>query len=153
MTRTQLLLLVLAGCVLSLGGAFFYQYVLAILPCHLCLLQRYPFAVMGVLALLALVIPGKFLPQMGALAALVNVGLGIYHSGVERKFWAGPSSCTGGQDLTKLSGSDLLSTDFGVATVMCDEINYSIMGLTFANVNVVLSLVLFALWARAVRKS
>ena len=31
-----------------------------------------------------------------ALAFLVNAGVGIYHSGIEWKWWAGPASCSGG---------------------------------------------------------
>ncbi|MFD0981238.1 disulfide bond formation protein B [Tropicimonas aquimaris] len=153
MTRKSLLLLALAGSVGSLVGAFFFQHVMAILPCHLCILQRWPHVVMAALAALTLVWPHRLLMQLGGLVATVSLGLAVYHSGVERKLWAGPSDCTGGQDLSGLAGSDLLSTDFSVGIVRCDEISYSILGLSFANMNVMLSLGLIAVWLLAACRS
>ena len=82
-----------------------------------------------------------------------SAGLAVYHSGVERKLWAGPSDCTGGQDLSGLDGADLLSTDFTVGIVRCDEISFSILGLSFANMNVVLSLGLLVVWLLAARRA
>lgn len=152
MSRNTLLLLAFLGSTLTLAGAFFFQYVVGILPCQLCFLQRWPHLVMALLALIALVVPGRIVPVLGALTALVSIGFGVYHSGVERKFWAGPANCTGGQNLSGLSGSDLLSTDFAVATVMCDEISFEILGLTFANLNVLGSLVFLAIWIGAIRQ-
>ena len=149
MTRTRLLFLALAGSLASLAGAFFFQHVMAILPCHLCILQRWPHVVMAGLAVLALAWPNRLAMRLGALVAAASAGLAVYHSGVERKLWAGPSDCTGGQDLTGLTGSDLLSTDFAVGIIRCDEISYSILGLSFANLNVLLSLVLLAVWTLA----
>ncbi|SFC54857.1 disulfide bond formation protein B [Tropicimonas isoalkanivorans] len=147
------LALALAGSVASLAGAFFFQYVMAILPCHLCILQRWPHAILVVLAALALIWPKRLVIAAGALVATVSIGLAIYHSGVERKLWAGPTDCTGGQDLSGLSGQDLLSTDFTVGVVQCDEISYSILGLSFANYNVLLSLGLIVLWLLAWRRA
>lgn len=153
MTRTTLLLAALAGSVASLAGAFFFQHVVAILPCHLCILQRWPHAIMVGLAVLALLWPTRLAIGLGALVAAVSAGLAVYHSGVERKLWAGPSDCTGGQDLSGLDGTDLLSTDFTVGIVRCDEISFSILGLSFANMNVVLSLGLLVVWLLAARRA
>lgn len=153
MTRTTLLLAALAGSVASLAGAFFFQHVVAILPCHLCILQRWPHAIMVGLAVLALLWPTRLAIGLGALVAAVSAALAVYHSGVERKLWAGPSDCTGGQDLSGLDGADLLSTDFTVGIVRCDEISFSILGLSFANMNVVLSLGLLVVWLLAARRA
>lgn len=153
MTRKSLLLIIVALCVASLAGAFFFQYVVGILPCHLCLLQRYPPAIMAGLALLSLAPFGRRLPLAGAAVALWSIGLAVYHSGVERKFWAGPDDCTGGQNLSGLSGADLLSTDIASPIIRCDEISFHVLGVTFANANVIVSLVLLALWIAAARKS
>jgi disulfide bond formation protein DsbB len=147
------LALALLGSFASLAGAFFFQYVMAILPCHLCILQRWPHAILVILAAFALIWPKRLLIAVGALIATVSIGLAIYHSGVERKLWAGPSDCTGGQDLSGLSGQDLLSTDFTVGVVQCDQISYSILGLSFANYNVLLSFGLIVLWLLAWRRA
>ncbi|RYH09719.1 disulfide bond formation protein B [Tropicimonas sp. IMCC6043] len=152
MTRKSLVLLALAGSALSLAGAFFFQHVMGILPCELCILQRYPHAAMLAIGLLALMVPTRWLPRLGAATALVSLTLAVYHSGVERKLWSGPADCTGGQDLSGLSGADLLSTDFTIGTIMCDQISFSILGLSFANMNVILSLALLGIWIAAARR-
>jgi disulfide bond formation protein DsbB len=153
MTRKYLILLATAGSALTLAGAYFFQHVVGILPCHLCLLQRWPHAIMVLIGLVALAVPGRLLPLAGGITALVSTGLAIYHSGVERKLWAGPASCTGGEDLSGLSGADLLSTELASPIVQCDQISFQILGLTFANMNIAGSLLFAILWLLAARKS
>ena len=41
----------------------------------------------------------RILLLLVALAFLINAGLGIYHAGVEWKWWPGPTTCAGGFDL------------------------------------------------------
>jgi disulfide bond formation protein DsbB len=59
---------------------------------------------------------------------------GIFHSGVEWKWWAGPTACT---------GSGGLSTglpDLSSPVVMCDQPAIRILGLSLAGWNAVISL-------------
>lgn len=157
MNTKTLLLLALAGSLACNLAALFFQHVMGILPCHLCILQRYPHWALTVLGLALLAFGrgtilrlGAFL---GALIALGNAVLAVYHSGVERKLWAGPADCTGGQDLSGLSGNDLLSLEVEATIIMCDEISYTILGLSFANWNVVVSLALAGLWMAVARRA
>src|SRR5712671_6092072 len=87
----------------TLAGAWFFQLVLDIRPCPLCLEQRYAYYLampLGALVALAaardaarpVLVAGL---AILALAALANAVLGIYHAGVEWKFWQGPTDCTG----------------------------------------------------------
>ena len=79
-----------------------------------------------------------------ALLALGNAGLGVYHAGVEWKFWAGPSDCSGPVlDLSK-AGSLLDQLD-KVKVVRCDEVQWRFLGLSLAGYNVLVSLALAAL--------
>ncbi len=150
MTREKLIALAAMGSFLALAGAFFSEIHLGVEPCHLCILQRYPHWAMLGLGLLAMLVAWRFIPALCVLIALWSTGFAIYHSGVERKLWTGPSDCTGGAgNLSGLSGADLLSTNFESNLVMCDEISFSILGLSFANMNVLLSAVLVVLWAMA----
>ena len=97
MSRSLLILLAAAGSTALLAGAFAFQYIGGLAPCHLCLLQRYPHAAAVVIGALALALPRlTLLPVAGALAALTTAGIGAYHSGVERHWWEGPSTCTSG---------------------------------------------------------
>ncbi|MDF1855429.1 disulfide bond formation protein B [Pseudooceanicola sp.] len=153
MSFRKLVLLASAGSAALLLGALAFQYLGGFAPCKMCFWQRYPhIAAIGIGAL-ALALNNRALAWLGALAALSTAAIGLYHSGVERKFWAGPSSCTGnGDGIGSLSGSDLLSTDGPVGLVMCDDIAWQMLGVTMANLNMVLSLVLALIWIAAARR-
>ena len=120
----------------------------------MCLWQRYPHATAVVIGLLALAIPGRLLPLLGALAALTTGAIGVFHSGVERHWWDGITSCSGAGSLSGLSGMDLLDTsrDLGPPLIKCDEIVWQFLGLTMANYNVLISLALAILWIMAARR-
>ena len=87
----------------TISGAWFFQLVLDIQPCPLCLEQRYAYyLIVPLAALLAFgAARGASRPLLVAglvviaLAALGNSVLGTYHAGVEWKLWAGPTDCTG----------------------------------------------------------
>src|SRR4030088_1443774 len=99
------LAIALAGAATTLGAGFF-QCGLGLKPCPLCLEQRYayyfaiPLAVMVALGDQA---GAKRKVLIAALAAIArgmlwNAGLGVYHSGIEWKLWAGPQECSGALD-------------------------------------------------------
>lgn len=138
----------LFGAAATVGTALVFEHVWGYLPCALCLEQRTPYYVSVVLALAALasavakapgVVVRGLLLLIGA-AMLYGLALGVYHAGVEWKFWAGPTDCaaTGGGDLT----GDLLSTMDAVQPPACDRAAGRFLGLSFAGWNVVASAIL-----------
>ncbi|MCA3514236.1 MAG: disulfide bond formation protein B [Rhodobacter sp.] len=149
--RTRLIILALAGSLALLAGAFAFQYIGGLAPCHLCLLQRWPHAAAVAIGLLALAVPGRLLPLAGAAAALTTAGIGLYHTGVERLWWAGPTSCSAGS-IAGLDVKDLLDPTIVVAPVVrCDEVAWQMLGLSMASWNVVVSLGLMQIWLLAAR--
>ena len=133
----------------TLAGAWFFEYVLKLAPCPLCLMQRIPYHVLISLSLLlaiaALVRAPRNLLLVGfaaiAIAAACNVVLGIYHAGVEWHWWAGPADCSG--PLTDLrTGGSLLDQLQSVHVVRCDEAAWRFLGLSLAGYNVLISLAL-----------
>ncbi|WP_342075528.1 disulfide bond formation protein B [Yoonia sp. SS1-5] len=148
MTRNLMIILATGGSVALLGGAFIFQ-MLGYPPCAMCLWQRWPHAVAIVVGLLALQIQGRLLPLIGALAAATTAGIGIFHTGVERDWWEGPSSCTGGGALDGLSGADLLAVE-GPRVVMCDQVSWEFLGLSMASWNALFSLDLMVGWIMAI---
>lgn len=139
----------------TIAGAWFFQLVLEILPCPLCLEQRYAYYLAIPLgALTALAARGgapRPLLLIGlailALATLANAGLGAYHSGVEWGFWKGPTDCSG--PVVNLgSAKDLLSRLDTVKVVRCDEVQWRFLGLSLAGYNVLISLLMAAVAAR-----
>jgi disulfide bond formation protein DsbB len=133
----------------TLAGGWFFEYVLKLAPCPLCLMQRIPYHVIIPLSLLltiaALARAPRKLLIVGfaaiAIAACCNVVLGIYHAGVEWHWWAGPPDCSG--PLTDLrTGGSLLDQLHGVQVVRCDEAAWRFLGISLAGYNVLISLAL-----------
>ena len=144
-----------AGAVTILGlatilGAWFFQVVIGLPPCPLCLEQRYAYYFsipLAVLVLLGVSVGASRKVLIAALAVITlgmlwNAGLGAYHAGVEWKFWEGPKDCAGG-GLTELgTAGGLLDSLKNIRVVRCDEIPWSFLGISLAGYNAVISLVL-----------
>jgi disulfide bond formation protein DsbB len=136
-------------------GAYYFQYVLGLQPCPLCLEQRIAYYVAIPLALILAFAAWRRAPRallaaglvIIALAMLVNASLGVYHSGVEWKFWTGPVDCSG--PVTNLGrASDLMKQLRNVQVVRCDDAPWRFLGLSLAGYNVLISLALagIAMW-------
>jgi disulfide bond formation protein DsbB len=138
----------------TLGGAWFFQLVLDIQPCPLCLEQRYAYYLAVPLALVVAVAAARDAPRvltLGGLAllaaaALGNAGLGTYHAGVEWGLWQGPTECTGSIGGLGSAGGLLDRLD-SVKVVRCDEVQWRFLGLSLAGYNVLISLLMAALAA------
>ncbi len=144
------LLIVLAagGSAALLLGALGFQYIGEMAPCKLCYWQRYPHAAAAGIGLLALIIPGAVLPYLGALAALATSGVGAYHTGVERGWWEGPSTCTSGP-IGGLSPDQLMDQIMAAPLVRCDEVPWEMLSLSMASWNAIASFGLALLWISA----
>jgi disulfide bond formation protein DsbB len=136
----------------TLCGAWFFEFVLKIPPCPLCLEERIPYHVVIPLSLLvaiaAIVRAPPRLIMVGFIAiiaaVLCNVVLGTYHAGVEWHFWAGPTDCTG--PLTDLkTGGSIINQLQSIHVVRCDEAAWRFLGISLAGYNVLISLALAAL--------
>ncbi len=136
----------------TLLGAWYFEFVLKLPPCPLCLEQRLPHHVVIPLSLLTAIAafvraPSKlvvvgFLVML--IAALSSAAFGAYHSGVEWRWWPGPADCSGPMTDFKAKGS-LLDQLQSVHLVRCDEAAWRFLGLSLAGYNVLVSLALAAL--------
>lgn len=151
MTRIRLIILAAAGSAAILGTAYIFQ-ALGYAPCKLCHWQRWPHGLAIAIGLLALVWrPSVYLALLGALAAASTGALGIYHTGVERKWWIGPDSCTSGP-IGGVSAQDLLNQIMAAPLVRCDEASWTLFGISIAGFNAMSSFVLMAIWLGAARR-
>jgi disulfide bond formation protein DsbB len=140
-TRSTMLLLLFA-CAATVAGAWMFQFA-GYEPCHLCLLQRWPhYAVIAIAAISLLAfqpgLQGSILKLLGVLM-IGSAIFGAYHAGVEWKFWAGPSTCTG------TGGLSTGLPDLTKPVVMCDDAALRIFGISLAGWNAMISAVLAAL--------
>lgn len=150
MTRSFWILLAAGGSAALLLGAFGFQHLGGMAPCKLCLWQRWPHAAAILLGVAALVLPGRALPLLGALAALATAAIGGYHTGVERGWWEGPTTCTSGP-VGGISPQDLLARIMEAPMVRCDEVPWEMLGLSMASWNMLASLAFAFCWLMAAR--
>src|ERR1700716_3796753 len=144
----------------TLAGAWFFQLVLDIRPCPLCLEQRYAYYLAIPLGALVALAAMKDAPRavlvLGlavlAAAALYNSWLGAYHAGVEWGFWKGPTDCTGPVGNLGSAGNLLERLDT-VKVIRCDEVQWRFLGLSLAAYNVLISLLMAAIAAWGIVRS
>jgi len=151
--RTAAALVALVGAA-TIAGFFFFQYGLGLPPCPLCLEQRIAYYVSIPLAIVLGFAAANHAPRpllaagfaVIALAMLYNAGLGLFHAGVEWKWWPGPAECSGPiGDLG--AGGDILNQLQSISIVRCDEAAWRFLGLSLAGYNVLISLALAAIAA------
>jgi disulfide bond formation protein DsbB len=155
-TARAVLLALLAAAVAVVGTALLSQYVGGLYPCELCLAERWPYYIAIAVAAVALLVFPRFAVQwigLLALIFLVSAGLGAYHVGVEQGWIAGPTACTGGNTGVAKTAEDLLKLLQQQQVVRCDEIQWSLAGISLAGWNVVASLLLLVFAASGCRRA
>jgi disulfide bond formation protein DsbB len=148
--RIALLLLIASAALIA--GALFFQFVVKLEPCHLCLMQRWPHYV-AIAILLVVVMAGdrSTTPWVIGLCGLIflgSAGLGFYHAGVEQHWFPGPDTCTG-PATSAGSVEEMKARILGTAVVRCDEVPWALFGISLAGWNFLASLALagFALFS------
>lgn len=147
-SRTDMPLFVALAAFSLVAIANGFQHIGGIAPCPLCLDQRqaYWMAILasGLTYFLSRHPSSKDGPGAQVASVLITLALayGFYlaafHTGVEQGWWDGPASCTSGG--AGASFEDLISGD--VAVVMCDEIPWSLFGISIAGYNALAALAL-----------
>jgi disulfide bond formation protein DsbB len=140
---TRIGLVAAIGSLLLLGGAYYFQYVVGLAPCDMCLWQRYPhmLAILFGLITVPLMVEPKvaLVFALGAILALfATSGIGVFHAGVEQHWWQGPQACSG-RVPAGLSAEDLKKWLMSARMVRCDEIPWQLFGISMAGWNAILS--------------
>lgn len=132
-----------------LGGAFAFQYIGGLEPCVLCLWQRYPYGVVIALAVIGGIFcqaPGRAkgavaaLMALSALALLTDAAIAGFHVGVEQRWWQGTQGCTGAPGAGSLDA--LRAQLLAQKVVRCDDIAWSLAGISMAGYNMAAALAL-----------
>jgi disulfide bond formation protein DsbB len=121
-----------------LGGALGSQYLGGLHPCEMCYWQRWPHGAAILLAGLSFTAAADSSRSraltLSAAAAIAASGIiGAYHAGVEAGIFEGFTTCTAVGGLTL---EDLMK----VPLVRCDQIQWSLFGISMAGWNALLSL-------------
>jgi len=131
----------------ALATAFTAQYVFDLEPCILCKYQRIPY--FAVILFAGIGMYTEMADQAGTLKVvgvifLLGAALAFYHSGVEQHWWEAATSCgsSGGEALT--SFKNFVGQLMTKMPKRCDEIDWTLFGLSMTVYNTVASIGLTA---------
>lgn len=150
-TRTGALA-TLAASAAALGGALASEAWGGLVPCALCLWERWPYRILIALSLLALLLRGRLARAalvLAAVTALAGAGLGLVHVGVERGLWPSPLPECAAPVLGGGTMAERLARMPATPAKPCDEPAYLVPGLpvSMAAMNGLLALALTAILA------
>jgi disulfide bond formation protein DsbB len=122
---------------LLLAGAYVSEYGFGLYPCEMCWWQRWAHFAALPFALLAFAAePRRVWLAFAALAILASGLIGAFHAGVEYGWWEGLTTCAAaaGGD-----GGDPLAAIMDAPLVRCDEVQWSLAGISLAGFNFLIS--------------
>ena len=133
------------GSGFMLGMAYVFEYGMGLAPCTMCYWQRVPHGIviaLGVLAVMPFLAQSslfiRLMLTLGIISLLTGAGIAAWHSGVELKILPGPTACSGGVALDG-SPAALLDQLLAAPIVRCDEVPWSLFGLSMANWNMIIT--------------
>lgn len=138
---------------LLIAGAWWFETVMKLIPCKLCLEQRQPHyaaMVIGFGSLYAKRLPSAPMLVTTGLLALAGLMiwstyLGVYHAGVEWGVFAGPNDCAGTPAAAVSGMQDFMKQLNTVRVVSCTEAAWRFLGLSLAGWNAIASALLAGL--------
>ena len=152
---------VLAASAVVLGAALSSQYLGGLVPCELCILQRWPWAVAITISIVALFVAHdpslRWVALVLGLVFLVGTGFAFYHLGVEQHWFAGPSACTASA-AAPTTLEEMRQRILSTQVVRCDAVQWSFYGVSLAGWNLLASLAMAVIcaavfwYARPVRR-
>ena len=121
-----------------LGGALGSQYIGGLHPCEMCYWQRWPHGAAILLAAIAFTAPAassrsRALTLLAAAAIAISGAIGVYHAGVEVGIFEGITTCSTTRGMT-------LQDIVAAPLVRCDQVQWSLFGISMAGWNAILSL-------------
>lgn len=151
------LALIVACVVLAMAGALYFQHVLGLAPCPLCVLQRVAIIAVGIVAALGLLVSGARLQLAAVVLAilfgLVGAGIAAWHSWI---LAYPPESLTCGRPF------QWFHDDFPLVQWLpklfrgdgdCLAVDWSLLGLAIPHLSLIAFAALLALGAAAARSA
>tara|TARA_B100000073_G_C23345910_1_gene416812 strand:+ start:13 stop:501 length:489 start_codon:yes stop_codon:yes gene_type:complete len=132
-------------CFFILGTAFVIEYGFKVASCKLCVYQRIPY-VLTILTGLVLYFLDKtrLYLVLTVLFQIIGLGVAIFHSLIERNLIQYEMACTSvSNDFDNIEELRLFLEDAPI--IKCNEINFSFLGLSLANMNILVSLMIIFL--------
>ena len=133
--------------VVALASALIAEYYFDLQPCAMCLKQREPYYIIiaGFILVMILKWQDKIWFYVGVqIVSIYGLFYSLWHVGIENKILAGPSSCSGGLNIST-NTSSLKEQIISKAVINCEEVAWSIFGLSAATMNSLLLFFIFSI--------
>ena len=144
---------ILAFSILSLGVAYFIQYVLGHKPCNLCIVERIPYIASVILISIIFIINKfkKIISLMILLFFIFGAIVSFYHFGIEQGFFNESFVCSLGNSDNYLSKEDLLKQLENSTLISCKEVTFKFFGLSLATINTMISILLSSIMFKVIK--
>ena len=148
-TNKIFLILILTFISLVLISAYIIEFGLGHEPCNLCLYERIPYFLAGLLIIKILFIAKyeKITLLILSLVFICSTSLAFYHLGIEQGFFQESSICAV-EDLTKTLSKEEIIEQLKQNSVSCKDVSFRILGLSIAAINTIFSFILSAIFIR-----
>lgn len=150
-SRTQIATFLALAMAAVVVGALAFEHIGGYIPCKLCLEQRIPYYVGAPLMVMAALSSALRWPVwltrgllvIGGLLMAWGLYMGVYHSGVEWGWWAGPTDC-GAVESVDTGDKGVLDALDTFVPPSCDKAALRILGLSLAGWQAIAALILGA---------
>ncbi|MEX0759103.1 MAG: disulfide bond formation protein B [Tistlia sp.] len=126
----------------AIALALVAQHGFGLEPCVLCIWQRWALGIAALLALPAVIWRGparRLSLAASGLGYLASAAIAGFHSGVENGWWQGTAGCHAPSFQGATSAEQLRESLMATAVVACDEVSWSLLGLSMADYNLLYS--------------
>jgi disulfide bond formation protein DsbB len=127
-----LAILAALGAAAALGVAYASEIWGELVPCALCLVERWPYRIVIVLGLLAAIAPGRLVRavlMLAILGLLADAAIAAVHVGVEFGWWPSPLPECAAPHITGASIAERLASMPARPAKPCDDPSFLIPGL------------------------
>ena len=111
--------------VIILCAVYVLEYFFNMVPCDMCVNERYPYFIIIILGVMSYAIKSKInfteiiTKFIFSLVYFIGLLYALYHVGIERKYWIGNSKCSGKG--TAMDIETLSSQLMNIPVIRCDE--------------------------------
>ena len=134
--------------IFSLMFVFILQYEYGILPCKICIWQRWPHIFNIFLALI--ILSASPTPIYINIIGLINMFfafiLALYHYGLEQNLWDNVFSCSGEVSFNNLSTKEILKNLNNTPIKNCEIEAWNFLNLSLTGWNMILTLLMALIW-------
>ena len=134
--------------IFSLLFVFILQYEYGILPCKICIWQRWPHIFNIFIALI--IISSSSIPNYIMVLGLINMFLAfilaLYHYGLEQNLWDNVFSCSGEIKFNDLSTEEILKNLNNTPIKTCEIEAWNFLNLSLTGWNMILTIFILLIW-------